>query len=81
MLTVLRLFGGRNLFVGLKANISCLDGKGCWSSTKIKDDEADADLCGCRSLDVIVDCLGAAMCVGCTAGVETCCASGIISMY
>ena len=41
--------GGLNVFVGLKANISCLEGPGCWSSA-LKDagcDDADADLCGC----------------------------------
>ena len=26
--------GGLNVFVGLKANISCLEGPGCWSSTR-----------------------------------------------
>ena len=42
--------GGLNVFVGVKANISCLEGPGCWSSTTMKDagcDDAGADLCGC----------------------------------
>ena len=42
--------GRLNVFVGLRANISCLEDQGCWSSTRLKDagcDDADADLCGC----------------------------------
>ena len=61
MFTVFRLTevtdGGLNVFVGLKANISSLEGPGCWSSTTMKDagcDDADADHCGCCTLATTV---------------------------
>ena len=40
--------GRLKVFVGLNANISCLEGLGCWSSTTRKDagcDDANDDLC------------------------------------
>ena len=40
--------GRLKVFVGLNANISCLEGPGCWSSTTRKDagcDDANDDLC------------------------------------
>ena len=45
------------VFAGLKANNSCLEVPGSWSSTTRKDAgcaDADADLGGCCSLEITV---------------------------
>ena len=47
--------GGLKVFVVLNANISCLEGAGCWSSTTTKDAtcDDDGDLCGWSSQSML----------------------------
>ena len=37
--------GGLKVFAGLNANVSCLEGPGCWSTTTIIDAGCDDDDC------------------------------------
>ena len=62
------------VFVGLNANISCLEGPGCWSTITTKDAgcvDGDDDLCS-GTFAISVGGCGAATLLGSTACVETC---------
>ena len=64
--------GGLTVSAGLKVNISCLEGPGCWSSTTTKDAGcADAGLSGCCILAITVAGCFVAILVGYTTGMET----------